>query len=116
MKKLLVIFCFLLIEISFAMPFEIQNFTTTFIPNASASKMKDIISPTKNILQKADDIYSFEQKDYEVTLKLSKYRNLKSRNHTFLVTKRISLEDLLGEITNTNKTLVKQNILEIKGQ
>ncbi len=94
----------------FSMPIIIQNYTVTQIPNASASKMKDIISPTKNILSTANNIYTNELEDLNVTLKIGKYRNLKSRNHTFLINKKIQLENILVDTKSLNDSTTYLNI------
>lgn len=87
-----------------AMPSVIDDNKEETIPKASANKMKDSISPTKDILSKADEIYDNEQEDMKATVKIEKYRNLKSKNHAFLVDKRISLANILSEMTSLNKS------------
>lgn len=98
----------------YAMPSVIDDYEEKDIPQASANKMKDSLSPTKDILSKADEIYDKEQEDYKATVKLEKYRNLKSRNHTFLVDKKISLANILSEMTSLNKSTQTNKSIKLK--
>lgn len=101
-KKTLFLSIFFIYQ-AFAMPDIIQDYQEITIPTASASKMKDIISPTKDILSKADEIYQNEKKDFQATVKIEKYRNLKSKNHAFLIDKKIQLANILSDMTSLNK-------------
>jgi len=109
-----IILLFLLISKIFAMPQIIQNYNEITIANPSASKMKDIISPTKEILAKASEIYDNELDDFKATVKIEKYRNLKAQNHTFLINKKIYLEDVLIDINSIDNTISPVDILNIK--
>ena len=94
-----------------AMPNVIDDYKEIDIPEADANKMKDSLDPTKDILEKADEIYENEQKDFEAIVKIIKYRNLKSKNHNFLVEKKILLENILSTTKSLNKeTQTKKTI------
>jgi hypothetical protein len=104
----------LLCQPIFAMPNIIQNYEEKTIPTPSATKMKDIISPTKDVLSKADEIYDNEKDDFEAIVKIEKYRVLKSRHQSFLLNKQISLADILSntvsqnKLSTTNKSILKR--------
>ncbi|RXI36941.1 hypothetical protein CRU99_13115 [Malaciobacter mytili] len=96
---------FLLFYITFllSMPQKIQDYQSEDIQEADASYLKDIISPTKDIHSSANEIYKKELEDLEVTLEIEKFRILQSKHQTFLVNKKISLEDILLDVQSINE-------------
>ena len=116
MKKLTALL-FLFVTYSLALPNVINDYAETDIPQASASWMKNIITPTKDILNKADEIYANEQEDIEATIDIEKYRDLQSKNHNFLLNKKISIVDVVLDIKSTgdianNLNIYNENINE----
>lgn len=97
-----------------AMPNVIDDYEEVDVPEADADKMKDSLSPTKDILEKADEIYENEQKDFEATVKIIKYRNLKSKNHNFLIEKKIILEDILSDTKSLDKKTQTKDSINLK--